>query len=158
MYSPWMKTMNRCLSPSFFVAMVLSLLVGALLMAASASAQMMVRQFPANVKRGVMTVTAPPQVMINGSALRLSPGVRIHAPNNLLVMSGALIGQQYAVNYRLEQNDLVREIWILNQAEVDAQPRGWDTVTNIRFASDGDKPKVDDGKTPYNQLPGLPKQ
>jgi len=153
-----MKTMNRCLSLRSFVAMVLLLLAGALLLVASANAQMMVRQFPANVKRGVMTVTAPPQVLINGTALRLSPGVRIHAPNNMRVMSGALVGQKYAVNYRLEQNDLVREIWILNQAEVDAQPRGWDTVTNIRFASDSDKPKVDDGKTPYDQLPGFPKQ
>lgn len=150
--------MNRCFYLRSFVTMVLSLLAGTLLVAASANAQMTVRQFPANIKRGVMTVTAPPQVMINGSALRLSPGVRIHAPNNLLVMSGALIGQKYAVNYRLEQNDLVREIWILNQAEVDAQPRGWDIVTNIRFASDDDKPKVDDGKTPYDQLPAFPKQ
>jgi hypothetical protein len=37
-------------------------------------------------------------------------------------------------------------------------PRGWDTVTNIHFGSDDDKPKVDDGKTPFDQLPKFPRQ
>lgn len=123
-----------------------------------ASAQTAPRQFPAAAKRGVMTVTAPPEIMINGTAMRLSPGVRIRGPNNMLLMSGALIGQRYAVNYLLEPQGLVREVWILSQAEVDALPKGWDVLTNFRFASDADKPKVDDGKTPFDQLPRFPKQ
>jgi hypothetical protein len=140
-------------------AWMLSALIGALLLATAAHAQAVAsRQFPANVKRGVMTVTAPPEVQINGTAMRLSPGVRIRGPNNLLLMSGALIGQQYAVNYVLEQQGLVREVWILSQAEVDQLPRGWDTTTNFVFGSDADKPKVDDGKTPFDQLPKFPKQ
>lgn len=130
----------------------------ALLAPPLAQAQTLVRQFPPNVKRGVMTVTAPPEVQINGATLRLSPGVRIRGPNNLLLMSGALIGQQYAVNYLLEQQGLVREVWILTQDEVDRLPKGWDTVTNIVFGSDADKPKVDDGKTPFDQLPRFPRQ
>jgi len=151
--------MNRCRSCSRNVAMLALLLaVGLLVAATDAAAQMMVRQFPATVKRGVMTVTAPPEVSINGSTLRLSPGVRIRGPNNLLVMSGALIGLQLPVNYVLEQQGLIREVWILNEAEEAIQPRGWDTVTNIVFGSDADKPKADDGKTPYHQLPGFPKR
>lgn len=150
--------MKRCFSLPMLAVLCLSLVIGLLAMAADASAQMATRQFPPKVLRGVMTVTAPPEVMINGTAMRLSPGVRIRGPNNLLVMSGALVGQPYAVNYLLEPQGLVREVWILSQAEVDALPKGWDTTTNIRFASDADKPKVDDGKTPFDQLPKFPKQ
>lgn len=150
--------MKRCLLSRSLAAVVLYAVAGMLALATDASAQMAVRQFPTAVKRGVMTVTAPPAIMINGSASRLSPGVRIRGPNNMLLMSSALVGQQYAVNYLIESQGLVREIWILNQAEVDALPRGWDTVTNIQFASDADKPKVDDGKTPFDQLPKFPKQ
>jgi len=139
---------------------VWALLVGVacLWLSAAAQAQVMTRQFPANIKRGVMTVMAPPEVLINGTAMRLSPGVRIRGPNNLLLMSGALIGQQYSVNYVLEQQNLVRDVWILTQAEVDLLPKGWDTVTNFVFSSDADKPKVDDGKTPFDQLPKFPRQ
>ncbi len=157
--------MIRCFAFSSFadgrrrIALILSALVASLLLATGAHAQAMAsRQFPANIKRGVMTVTAPPEVQINGTAMRLSPGVRIRGPNNLLLMSGALIGQQYAVSYVLEQQGLVRDVWILTQDEVDLLPRGWDTRTNFVFDSDADKPKVDDGKTPYNQLPKFPKQ
>lgn len=150
--------MNRCLSGITSLAMGLVLATITAFWPADASAQMNVRQFPASVKRGVMTVIAPPQVSINGSVLRLSPGARIRGPNNMLVMSSTLVGQQYAVNYLQEPQGLVREVWILNQAEVDTQPKGWDTVTNFVFASEGDKPKVDDGKTPFDQLPKFPKQ
>ena len=153
--------MTRCLI--FFSSRrlaVWALLVGVacLWLSATAQAQVVTRQFPASIKRGVMSVTAPPEVQINGITMRLSPGVRIRGPNNLLLMSGALIGQQYAVNYVLEQQNLVRDVWILTQAEVDQLPKGWDTVTNFVFSSDADKPKVDDGKTPFNQLPKFPKQ
>lgn len=137
---------------------LLAMAVGLLVLASSTSAQMAPRQFPAAVKRGFMTVTAPPDIAINGTAMRLSPGARIRGPNNMLVMSATLVGQRYAVNYLVESQGLVREVWILSQAEVDALPRGWDTVTNFSFASDADKPKVDDGKTPFDQLPKFPRQ
>ncbi len=153
--------MTRCfsfLSSRRLAVWSLALCIAWLGLSATAQAQGMTRQFPANVKRGVMTVTAPPEVQINGTAMRLAPGVRIRGPNNLLLMSSALIGQQYAVNYVLEQQSLVRDVWILTQAEVDLLPRGWDTTTNFVFESDADKPKVDDGKTPFNQLPKFPKQ
>ena len=150
--------MKRCLLFRSLTAALVCAVAGMLALATDASAQMSVRQFPTAVKRGMMTVTAPPEVLINGSVSRLSPGVRIRGPNNMLLMSSALVGQQYAISYLIEPQGLVREIWILNQAEVDALPRGWDIVTNIRFASDDDKPKVDDGKTPFNQLPKFPKQ
>lgn len=155
--------MTRCPASSVFsrrfVTRMLSAAAACLVLAAAGvHAQGVSRQFPANIKRGVMTVTAPPEVQINGTSMRLSPGVRIRGPNNLLLMSSVLIGQQYAINYVLEQQGLVRDVWILTQAEVDQLPKGWDTTTNFVFSSDADKPKVDDGKTPFNQLPKFPKQ
>ena len=123
-----------------------------------AAAQMMVREFPAAVKRGVMTVGTSSQVSINGSVLRLAPGVRIRGPNNMLLQSGALMGLRLPVNYLQEPQGLVRDVWILNAAEEAVQPRGWDTATNFVFESDAEKAKVDDGKTPYKQLPGYPKK
>lgn len=150
--------MKRCSSTAMLAAWCLSLASGMLAVVADAGAQTAARQFPPNVQRGIMTVVAPPAVTINGAAMRLSPGVRIRGPNNMLLMSGALIGQPYAVNYLLEPQGLVREVWILSQAEVDALPKGWDTTVNFRFASDADKPKVDDGKTPFDQLPRFPRQ
>ena len=150
--------MQRCFSIRSIAAAIYPLVAVFLIALTSAHAQICVLHFPPPSKRGVMTVTAPPEVLINGGVMRLSPGVRIRGPNNLMVMSAALIGQQYAVSYLVEPQGLVREIWILSQAEVDALPRGWDTTTNIRFASDADKPKVDDGKTPFDQLPKFPKQ
>ena len=152
--------MKRCLSlfRGLAMARLLLLAAGMVSLAGTAGAQMAVRQFPPTVQRGMMVVTAPPAIAINGQAMRLSPGARIRGPNNMLLMSGALVGQRYAVNYLLEPQGLVREVWILSQAEVDALPKGWDVVTNIRFASDADKPKVDDGKTPFDQLPKFPSQ
>ena len=152
--------MNRC--HQFLLlrqaTMALGLVLGQLVVLPGAQAQMMVRQFPAAVKRGVMTVGAPPEVSINGRVLRLAPGVHIRGPNNMLIHSGALIGQRMPVNFVLESQGMVRDVWILNEAEEAVQPKGWDTVTNFVFESDAETPKVDDGKTPYNQLPGYPKK
>ncbi len=152
--------MKRCQLYLFRpAALALSLAFALLVALPDAAAQMMVREFPAAVKRGVMTVGASSsQVSINGSVLRLAPGVRIRGPNNMLLQSGALMGLRLPVNYLQEPQGLVRDIWILNAAEEAVQPRGWDTVTNFVFESDADKPKLDDGKTPYNQLPGYPKK
>ena len=120
--------------------------------------EMAVRQFPIAAKRGTLVVTAPPEVRINGAVERLSPGVRIRGVNNMLLMSGALIGQTFVVNYVREQQGLIQEVWLLNQAEADEKRKGAEPTTNFIFGSSDDKPKVDDGKTPFNQLPKFPKQ
>lgn len=69
-------------------------------------------------QRGVLMVTAPPEAMLDGQATRLSPGARIHGPNNLLVMSGALVGVVLAVRYTRDPLGLVHEVWILNESEL----------------------------------------
>ena len=118
-----------------------------------AVAQGLVRQFPAAARRGTLEVTAPPNVLINGQAERLSPGARIKNTNNALVLSGTLIGQPVLVNYMREPYGLIHEVWILNEAEAREKRAGSGPITNFIFGSDADKPKVDDGKTPFDQLP-----
>ena len=132
-------------------------LVGAALWPAGSSAQVpAVREFPAAAKRGMLVVTAPPQVTINGSAEQLAPGVRIRGPNNMLVMSASLVGKSVLVNYVREKQGAIQEVWILTQAEADLKRSGMEPTMNFSFESMGDKPKTDDGKTPFNQLPKFP--
>ena len=150
--------MNRCPSSSPLLAFLLSaaLAVPAIAVAAystPALAQGMLRQFPVAAKRAVLEVKAPPEVLLNGAPARLSPGARIHGLTNMLVMSSQMIGQRLVVNYLRDPQGLVHEVWILSEAEAQQKRPGMEPVTNYVFGSDADKPKVDDGKTPFNQLP-----
>ena len=124
----------------------------------AATQELAVRQFPPAAKRGTLVVTAPPEVLLNGAVERLSPGVRIRGVNNMLVMSASLVGKTVLVNYVREKQGLIQEVWILNQAEADEKRSGSGPITNFIFGSDAHKPKTDDGKTPFDQLPKFPKQ
>ena len=104
--------MNRCLASLLFAPVVLM---------GSALAQEAVRQFPPSTERGAMMVTQPPEVLINGRAERLSPGARIRGVDNLLVLSGQMVGQNYLVNFVREPHGLIHEVWVLTPAEA-AQP------------------------------------
>ena len=86
-------------------------------------------------KRGTLVVTTPPSVLINGSPERLSPGARIKGLNNMLVMSGALVGNSVLVNYRRDSLGLIQEVWILTAEEALEKRDGMGTVTNIVFES-----------------------
>ncbi|QTN27390.1 hypothetical protein HZ993_19255 [Rhodoferax sp. AJA081-3] len=112
--------MNRCTaSPAFTTApWRAALLATALLVLTGAtSAQDAVRPFPAAAKRGTLQVTYPPEVLLNGKNARLSPGARIRGTNNMLVLSGSLAGQSLPVNYILDPQGMVHEVWILNATE-----------------------------------------
>jgi hypothetical protein len=86
------------------------------------------RGFPANALRGEITFGQPPDLLLNGQAARLSPAARIRGSNNLLVMSGALIGGSATVNYVVDSLGLVHDVWILTEAERAKQP--WPTNAN----------------------------
>ena len=111
--------MNRCTqAPSPRTAAWRATLVTALLgLSLSANAQDSVRPFPANALRGTLQVTQPPEVLPNGQTARLSPGARIRGVNNLLVVSGALVGQSLVVNYVRDAQGMVHEVWLLNATE-----------------------------------------
>lgn len=70
-----------------------------------------------DVKRGVLVVTAPPEVTINGVADRLSPGSRIRDTHNMLVLSATIVGRPLAVLYRRDNSGLLHEVWVLTPQE-----------------------------------------
>jgi hypothetical protein len=155
-----MNTMNRCIPThrQLGVGLTALILCTSLGWFAPAKAQDTVRQFPAAARRATLEVTTPPNVLLNGLPERLSPGARIKGPGNLLVLSGNLVGQRVVVNYLRDPQGLVHEVWILNEAEALQKRAGSEPITNFSFGSDADKPKTDDGKTPFNQLPKFPRQ
>ena len=152
--------MNRCLHPPHGLTLGLTaLLIGLCsLLPEPVSAQDLVRQFPPAARRGTFEVIAPPNVLINGQAERLSPGARIKNTNNTLVLSGALVGQPMLVNYLREPHGLIHEVWILNPTEALEKRAGMEFLSNFTFGSDADRGPTDDGKTPFDQLPKFPKQ
>ena len=117
--SLWIYTMNRCSSSGFSLARRLLLVacagVAAAPMAMAQTAT--VRPFPAHALRGTMVVTQPPAITMDGKVAHLSPGARIKGPDNLLVLSGVLVGQELTVNYTVEQHGMVHDVWILTEAE-----------------------------------------
>ena len=101
--------MNRCTRPSSRLARIgrAGILTALLLAATAVGAQQSVRPFPPNALRGTLQVTNPPELLLDGRNARFSPGARIHAVNNLLVMSGTLAGQSLVVNYVRDSQGLV---------------------------------------------------
>jgi hypothetical protein len=101
--------MNRC-AIALLVALVLSL---------PAHAQ---RVFENNALRGELVLKAPPEALLNGKPVRLSPGVRIRNQQNLIQLSGSLLEQRLVVNYTLDGMGQVREVWLLTEEEARRQP------------------------------------
>jgi hypothetical protein len=109
--------MNRCYSPSRFLHLCLATFVGLLVLANISYAQIAPRNFPANALRGTLQVTAPPEVAMDGKAARLAPGARIYDRQNLLALSGSLVGQELLVNYTRDTVGNVQLVWILTAEE-----------------------------------------
>jgi hypothetical protein len=84
------------------------------------------RVFQADVLRGELTVTQPPEAVLNGKPVRLAPGARIRNPSNMIQMSGSLLGQKLAVHYTLDAAGELRDVWILTEAELAKKP--WPTT------------------------------
>lgn len=117
------------------------ILLPALAWAQNATDQLQ-RQFPDQARRGVLRVTAPPDILLDGKPDRLSPGARIRSIDRRIVMAEQLAGQELPVNYLREGMGLVHEVWILTPAE-QAQHRagkGERVQRNYRFASEADLP------------------
>jgi hypothetical protein len=83
----------------------------------AALAQGIQRSAPKDVVLGRLVVTAPPQITIDGKPDRLSPGSRIRDLNNMVVLSGGIVGQALPVVYRRDAAGLVHEVWILTPEE-----------------------------------------
>ena len=84
------------------------------------------RVFQANALRGELVVTQPPEVLLNDKPARLAPGARIRNPQNMIQLSGTLVSQRLVVNYTIDPMGLLRDVWILSEAERSKSP--WPTT------------------------------
>jgi hypothetical protein len=109
--SPWIYTMLRCVLTAVVAA--------AFTLPALAQTP---RSFPANALRGEMAVLQPPELLINGKAARLAPGARIRGADNMMVLSGSLAGTRLVVNFNLDINGQVQNVWVLTAQERAKQP------------------------------------
>ena len=98
----------------------------ALTLTAQASAQV-ARQFPAAALHGEVQFGQPPEVVLNGEPWRLSPGTRIRGLDNMLALSGALVGGRHVVHYTVEAPGYLKDVWILRPDEVANEP--WPRTT-----------------------------
>jgi len=116
--------MNRCHPRK--PALVLTLLFASLSFALPPAAAQVYDQpqrippMAATAVPGLLRITAPPEVLLNGQPARLAPGARIRDRNNLLVLSGTLVGEDLKVRYTRDPLGLVHEVWILTAAEIAA--------------------------------------
>lgn len=104
--------MYRCVLPAALLAMFLS---------APCFAQVS-RNFPPNALRGELIVGDTPQIFVNGVGGVLAPGARIRGQNNLLQMSGGLVGAKLLVHYTVDTAGQVRDVWILTADEAAKRP------------------------------------
>lgn len=113
-------------------------LIAALAAVSVPAAAQMQRSFPATALRGELRVTQPPEVLINGRPARLAPGARIRGADQLLVMSGAVVGAKLLVHYTLDSTGLLLDVWVLTPTEAARNP--WpvtpEQAQNWRFNAD----------------------
>lgn len=84
------------------------------------------RTFPLTALRGELVVTQPPAAELNGKPARLAPGSRIRGENNLLQLSGGLLGRRMVVHYTLDLLGQVKDVWVLTDEERARRP--WPTT------------------------------
>jgi hypothetical protein len=131
--SLWTDTMNRCIESRVRTALLACAVLAGLtfLPLPDAAAQGFVREAPKDVVRGRLTVTQPPEITLDGKPDRLSPGARIRGTNNLLVLSGSIVGQSLPVVYRRDAAGLVHEVWVLTPQE-DEKLAGVNSLTGYQ--------------------------
>jgi hypothetical protein len=111
--------MNRCPRTLARWSLAICLAIPGLsfLVSTAALAQGIRREAPKDVVLGQMVVTQPPIITMDGKPDRLSPGSRIRDLNNMLVLSGGIVGKVLPVVYRRDGAGLVHEAWILTPDE-----------------------------------------
>jgi hypothetical protein len=117
--------MNRCAQLSLALALAGALAVLAPAPAAAQDGQSLQRHFPQAALRGGIVFGTPPAILLNGVNTQTAPSVRIHGLDNLIMMSGQLVGARAVVDYTTDIQGAVKEIWILSAAE---QARLWPTT------------------------------
>lgn len=115
--------MHRCASLCTLLSRrSLALSLAGLLLSAGAAHAQVQRVFPATALRGEISFGEPPEVWMNRQPAQLAPGVRIRGTDNMVLMSGALIGQRLVVNYTLDTLGLIKDVWVLREEEARRLP------------------------------------
>ena len=112
--SHWINTMYRCALAA----------AAAVCLVAPAAAQS--RTFPQNALRGALVIATPSEATLNDKPVRLAPGLRIRAQDNMLAMSGGLLGARLLVHYTTDLEGALNNVWILTPAEAANKP--WPTT------------------------------
>lgn len=136
--------MNRCLIP-----LVIALALGGAAQAqpqmststtttvlpAAVGAQPGVRNFPKQALRGTMTVKQPPYLEMDDRVTRFTPGARILDEGNRIRHSAALVNRELAVNYLMDRQGRVTQVWLLTEAEKKERRPTLGTERNFTFES-----------------------
>lgn len=96
-------------------------LLASLLFAGAAAAQSL-RGFPPAALRGTLEVLQSPEVALNGKPARLAASARIFGADNLIKVPASIAGAKLVVNYTLDTQGFVREVWILTPGEAAKKP------------------------------------
>lgn len=101
---------------------------------ALAAQQYLPRNFPPDALRGEIVVQQPPVATLNGAPARLAPGARIRGGDNLLLLSGRVVGMPLLVHYTIDGHGLIKDVWVLRPEEAAKPwPRSTDEATRMVF-------------------------
>lgn len=147
--------MNRCLKPLTIVALLAfggaaqaqseasttstttttTTTTTTILPAPATGAQPGVRQFPKQALRGTMTVKQPPYLEMDDRVTRFTPGARILDEGNRIRQSAALVNRELTVNYLMDRQGQVTQVWLLTEAEKKERRRTLGVERNFEFES-----------------------
>lgn len=97
--------------------LMLALIGCAAVPALPARSQQLERTFPAPSKRGKMTPSYFPELLIDGKVRRMSPAGRIFNQENLIETAGTLRGKNLPVRYTEDTNGDIDRLWLLTPEE-----------------------------------------
>ena len=94
-----------------------SLMLALFLACFSINALAEAREFPAQVKRGKLTITAMADLVIDGKLRLTTPSTRIYSEEGMRITTSELNGGKVAVNYILNEFGEIEKIWLLTAEE-----------------------------------------
>jgi hypothetical protein len=112
--------MRHALTLIFFAATVALTACGSTNSAPATGQQL--RAFPQGALRGEIEIVSPTAVKLNGRLTTLSAGSRIRNEDNMVQVSGGMVGKRFTVNYTHDLTGQVNDVWILNAAEAAKRP------------------------------------
>lgn len=115
--------------------------------------QVLPRHFPDTADKGHMRFVDPPEVVLDGVRVRISPGARIKDERNMMLHMSQLKGHKAEVMYVRDAMQQIGDIWILNEFEKSQLSPKQKRDHQLRMDGyDPSKHKFDP-MLPYNQQP-----